>query len=193
MKLIVGLGNPGDIYRDTRHNIGFSVIKALAKVYKISFKRESGSCSLVGRGKIEDAAVVLAMPLTFMNLSGSAVSALLKKYKVSPEDLLVVCDDLDLEFGRMRIRPLGSSGGQRGLKSIIAALNSQKFCRLRVGIGRPHPASDAADFVLSHFKRNELAEAKEIIERAGDCCQVWATRGVTESMNIFNTRRTNNE
>jgi len=193
MKLIVGLGNPGIIYRDSRHNIGFSVVKALAKACKISFKRESSSCSLVGRGKMEGQAVVLAMPLTFMNLSGSAVNALLKKYKIGPEDLLVVCDDLNLEFGRMRIRPSGSSGGQRGLKSIIAALNSQEFCRLRVGIGRPHPATDAADFVLSYFKRNELAGVKEIIERAGDCCQVWAARGVTESMNIFNTRRTDNE
>jgi len=193
MKLIVGLGNPGDIYRDSRHNIGFSVVKALAKTCKISFRRESGSCSLIGKGKVRDEVVVLAMPLTFMNLSGSAVSALLKKYKISLEDLLVICDDLDLEFGRMRIRPLGSSGGQRGLKSIIAALNSQEFCRLRVGIGRPHHAVDAADFVLSRFKRNELAEAKEIIERAGNCCQVWATRGITESMDIFNTRRTNNE
>ncbi len=193
MKLIVGLGNPGFFYRNSRHNIGFSVVKALAKAAKFSFKSESGTCSLVGKGKIDTQAVILAMPLTFMNLSGRAVAALFKKHKIALEDLLVVCDDMDLEFGRMRIRPNGSSGGQRGLRSVIDALGAEDFCRLRVGIGRPHGAREASDFVLSRFNRSELAKLNDITERAVECCQVWATRGVAESMNIFNTRRTNNE
>jgi PTH1 family peptidyl-tRNA hydrolase len=191
MKLIVGLGNPGDIYRDSRHNIGFSVVKTLAKTYKIALKRESGCWAFTGKGKIGDEVVILAMPLTFMNLSGNAVNLLLKKYKISLENLLVVCDDLDLEFGRLKIRPSGSSGGQRGLKSIIAALKSQEFCRLRIGIGRPHPDTDAASFVLSHFRKKEKEQFKDIIEKAGDCCRVWVTRDITESMNIFNRRRNN--
>lgn len=185
----MGLGNPGGTYRDSRHNIGFSVVKALARAYKITLKKESASCSLAGKGEIEGVNVILAMPLTFMNLSGSAVNLLLKKYKISLEDLLVVCDDLDLEFGRLRVRPSGSSGGQRGLKSIIAALKSGEFCRLRIGIGRPRKNMDAAGFVLSDFSRREKNRIKDVIRQACDCCRVWITEGVTESMNIFNTRR----
>ncbi|OGX41058.1 MAG: aminoacyl-tRNA hydrolase [Omnitrophica WOR_2 bacterium RIFCSPLOWO2_01_FULL_41_12] len=188
MKLIVGLGNPGRIYIDSRHNIGFSVVRALNKACKIPLKKEQGIFSLSGRAKLNGCPVLLAIPLTFMNLSGKAVAALLKKYKIGLSDLLVVCDDLDLEFGRLKIRPAGSSGGHHGLQSIIDVLESDKFCRLRLGIGRPRPSVDPAQFVLSPFTKKEKIKLKEATENALDCCRIWAMQGISESMNIFNKR-----
>jgi PTH1 family peptidyl-tRNA hydrolase len=198
MKLIVGLGNPGRIYIDSRHNIGFSLIRTLSRIYKIPLKKDNHTFSLSGKGRIEGQNLILALPLTFMNLSGIAVSALLKKYKIDLpqplareerglENLLVVCDDLDLGVGRMKIKSSGSAGGHRGLESIIDSLGSQEFCRLRIGIGRPlNKNIDAVDYVLSSFTRKEKEEIKEIIEKACDCLRVWVTKGITESMNIFN-------
>jgi PTH1 family peptidyl-tRNA hydrolase len=186
MKLIVGLGNPGKDYSDSRHNIGFLTIKFLARRYKIAFERESGTSSLVGRGRIDGQRVILAMPLTYMNLSGSCVERLLKKHKISLGNLLVISDDLDLELGRLKIRPCGSSGGHRGLQSIICSLGVSDFCRLRVGIGRPGKNTDAADYVLSVFTSKEKNQLKEIILRASDCCALWAKRGIVENMNTFN-------
>jgi PTH1 family peptidyl-tRNA hydrolase len=186
MKLIVGLGNPGKAYSDSRHNIGFLTIKSLAKQYKIALKRDSGTFSLAGRGRIDGQKVILAMPLTFMNLSGSCVERLLKKYKVSPGNLLVISDDLDLELGRLKIRPCGSSGGHRGLQSIIGSLGVSDFCRLRVGIGSPGKNTDAADYVLSAFTSKEKNQLKEIIVRASDCCALWVKMGIIENMNTFN-------
>jgi len=199
VKLIVGLGNPGRNYTGSRHNAGFSVIKALTKNYKIPLKKDTFSLS--GKCKIEDKNIILALPLTFMNLSGIAVSALLKKYKIDLprpctqgrglENLLVVCDDLDLGFGVIKIRPNGSSGGHRGLESIIDSLGSQEFARLRIGIGRPLEGNtDAASFVLSPFTKREKGEMKEIIEVACGCCRAWAKKGITGSMNIFNQMKT---
>ncbi|MDD4980979.1 MAG: aminoacyl-tRNA hydrolase [Candidatus Omnitrophica bacterium] len=189
MKLIVGLGNPGRIYIDSRHNIGFSVIKTLSRIYKIPLKKDSNTFSLSGKGIIENKNIILAQPLTFMNLSGIAVAALLKKYKIELGDLLVVCDDLDLEFGMLRIRPLGSSGGHKGLSSIIGYLGNQGFARLRIGIGRQGKArQDAAEYVLSPFTKREKKEIEGIVEKACDCCGFWASCGITESMNVFNRR-----
>lgn len=188
MKLIVGLGNPGTNYSDSRHNIGFSVVKALAKAYDVDFRKDNGAFSLSGKARIEDTAVVLSMPYTFMNLSGSAVKALANKYKIELDALLVVCDDVDLEFGRLKIRAKGSSGGHRGLKSIISSLQSQDFSRLRIGVGRPSQGTDTADYVLSRFSKEEKSELKDIISEASDCCKAWVSKGVTESMNLFNTR-----
>ncbi len=189
MKLIIGLGNPGRIYTESRHNIGFSVVKALSKVYKIPLKKDNNVFSLSGKGIVEGHVLALALPLTFMNLSGIAVSALIKKYKISLENLLVVCDDLDLGLGAMKIRPCGSSGGHRGLRSIIESLGSEDFARLRLGIGRPaHRNIDMADYVLSSFPRKDKEEVVEIIDVACDCCLTWVTKGITESMNIFNRR-----
>ena len=189
MKLIVGLGNPGRLYADSRHNIGFSTVKALAKIYKISLKKESGNSSLSGRVKIGGQNVILATPLTFMNLSGIAVSGLLKKYRIDLADLLVVLDDVDLEFGRLKLRPSGSSGGQRGLQSIIDSIGSQGFARLRIGIGRPQQNLQTSQYVLSPFHKKEKEQVGQTIERAAQCCQAWVRKGVTETMNIFNQRR----
>jgi PTH1 family peptidyl-tRNA hydrolase len=189
VKLIVGLGNPGRVYADSRHNIGFSVVKALSKIYKVSLKKDNNAFCLSGKGRIEGKTAILALPLTFMNLSGMAVCALTKKHEIDLEDLLVVCDDLDLDFGVMKIRPAGSSGGHRGLSSIISSLGSEGFARLRIGIGKPiNKNADAADFVLAHFPKKERARVETIVEQACDCCRVWATEGITESMNTFNRR-----
>lgn len=188
MKLIVGLGNPGKRYVDSRHNIGFSIIKALAKFYKIYFKKDSGTFSLSAKGKINNQDAILAIPFTFMNVSGVAVNALLKKYKIDLNNLLVVCDDLDLEWGRIKIRSSGLSGGHHGLQSIIDSVGSQGFCRLRIGIGKPHTNIDAAEYVLSSFTKEEKEQREEIIEKACHCCEVWVSEGVSKSMNIFNAR-----
>ena len=187
MKLIVGLGNPGLIYSGSRHNIGFAVLKSLAGSLKINFKRDSSVSALVAKDKLFQQEVVLALPQTYMNLSGIAVKALLKKFKVDLKDLLVVCDDLDLELGKMKIRPQGSSGGQRGIESIIERLETQDFCRLRIGIGRPKISQDAAKYVLSGFLRKEKAVVKQIEEDAISCCLSWVENGIVQTMNTFNT------
>jgi len=193
VKLIVGLGNPGDIYVDSRHNIGFSAVKALAKAHKISLKKDSSASSLSGKGKIGGQNVILAIPLTFMNLSGVAVRALLKKYKIDLQSLLVVVDDLDLEFGRQKIRSSGSSAGHRGLDSIIDYLGTQHIARLRIGIGRPKANIDSREYVLSRFSKKEKEQLRNILDNAADCCKAWLTKGITEAMNIFNRRSNNNE
>ena len=193
MKLIVGLGNPGNIYIYSRHNIGFLVIKALSKSYKLTLKPDKQTLSKNAKFRVGNQEILLAMPLTFMNLSGSVVSALLKKYKVGLDNLLVICDDLDLGLGRLKVRRAGSSGGHRGLKSIIDSIDSQEFARLRIGIGRPFSNSNAAGYVLSHFTRKEKEQVKQVIERAVQCCQSWLTQGIEKTMNIFNTRSRGNE
>jgi len=188
MKLIVGLGNPGLIYAGSRHNIGFQVIKSLAASLKISLKRDSSVSALVGKAKTFEENVILALPQTFMNLSGVAVKALLKKFKITPENLLVVCDDLDLDLGRMKAVLGGSSAGQRGVKSIIKHLGTQNFNRLRVGIGRPKNSEDAAKYVLSGFLRKEKAMVWKIKEEAASCSISWVEKGITETMNMYNTK-----
>ncbi len=206
VKLIVGLGNPGNIYANTRHNIGFISIDALAKEYNFFLKKDRLTFSLNAKGDLGGCNVVLAMPQSFMNLSGIAVRNLVKKYKISSDNLLVICDDLDLEFGRIKIRPFGSSGGHQGLKSIIDLLGTNEFARLRVGIGRPlqqlAPKNDEkADcrgskssgdqnivrYVLAPFSKKERLE--EVISKVSDCCKVWVAKDVTEAMNAFNSRK----
>ena len=189
MKLIVGLGNPGFSYSNSRHNIGFSVVKELAKKFKAVFKKDRGCFSLTAKAVVNSEEVMLAMPSTFMNLSGLAVKPLLKKYKVNLSGLLVVCDDLDLEFGRLKLKPGGSSAGHQGIKSVIDSFNAQEFSRLRVGVGRPPLHMEAKEFVLLPFVKQERTKLGGIIKKAVDCCCVWLSDGVTQSMNVFNQRK----
>lgn len=189
MKLIVGLGNPGRLYKDSRHNLGFIALKAFARQHKIALKKEKGIPALSGKGRVAGENLVLALPLTFMNLSGTAVKALLKKYKAGPQDLLVICDDLDLVLGSLKIRPQGSSAGHRGMGSVIEALKTEGFSRLRLGIGRPQDRrTDTSGYVLSSFSRQEKEKIKEVIEDTCACLRAWAKEGITKAMNTFNRR-----
>jgi PTH1 family peptidyl-tRNA hydrolase len=192
MKLIVGLGNPGFVYSGTRHNVGFSVVKTLARGHKVSFRKEPGIQALGVRCRMGAHDVFLALPLTYMNLSGGAVKALMDKYGIVPQDVLAVCDDVNLVFGRLRIRPSGSSGGHKGIASIIASVGREDFCRLRVGIGRPSGGKkDVAEFVLSAFKRTDKDRLKEVFAEARSCCEAWVREGVVACMNTYNQK--NNE
>lgn len=191
MKLIIGLGNPGRIYARTRHNIGFLVLEELARTNGIKLNKESGLCFFEGKGSIENESVVLIKPYTFMNLSGIAVQQAAAKHNADGQDILVICDDLDMDFGRVKIRPSGSSAGQRGIKSIISSLNSDKFTRLRIGIGRPDKFIDPAEYVLSVFSREERKLLDGIIDLASECIKVWITKGIGKAMDIYNKKGVN--
>jgi PTH1 family peptidyl-tRNA hydrolase len=183
MKLIVGLGNPGLLYKNSRHNIGIQVVKGLAKEYNIKLARDKSVLCKQGHGIKDGIDFLLAHPLLFMNLSGESVNALVKKYKIKLEDLLVICDDLDLGLGKIRIRPRGSSAGHKGVKSIIEHLRSDSFPRLRIGIGRPAQKKDIKGFVLSKFKKEEVDLINEAIRRAIRCSQLWLRHGIKEVTN----------
>lgn len=185
-KLIVGLGNPGEIYRESRHNIGRCVVKGLARQFKIKLSKDKSVLSKVGCSRIKNKDFIIAYPVVFINLSGESVSLLLEKYKVLKENLLVICDDLDLDIGRVRLRPKGSSGGHKGLNSIIEYLGTADFARLRIGIGRPLSKNRIKDFVLSRFDKKDGALIKKALDRAIDCCRVWLSEGIIHAMDRFN-------
>jgi peptidyl-tRNA hydrolase, PTH1 family len=183
-KIIVGLGNPGDRYTRTRHNIGFMVLEALAKEAAASWSNYIFSC--VCRVEIEGAQVLLAEPLTYMNNSGRAVNAILSNLKRSSEDLLVIYDDLNLPLGRIRIREKGSAGGHHGLESILTTLNTEEILRMRLGIGEERMTEDKAEFVLSDFPPEEQTVLDEMIHTAGKAVKSIVRDGVSKTMAIFN-------
>lgn len=185
MKLIAGLGNPGREYQNTRHNIGFLSVDALATRWGLRFGRKRARAE-VAEGDACGQRVILAKPQTFMNNSGEAVRGLLKLSNLTPSDLLVIADDLDLPFGRLRLRASGSSGGQRGIQSIINQLGTNQFARLRVGIGRPPPGVDPIDYVLTRFTATENAELPEILDRLVAGVEAWLTEGVDAAMSSVN-------
>lgn len=185
MKLIVGLGNPGHAYQDTRHNVGFEVLELLAKragspPRRARFQGEAAQVSLRG------SPAMLLWPLTWMNLSGSCVLAARDFYKIDESAMLVACDDFNLPLDTLRLRPGGSAGGQKGLSDIITRLGTTEVPRLRVGIG-PVPASwQAADFVLGRFAQDERERVAVMIERAADAAEEWVARGIQAAMNRYN-------
>jgi PTH1 family peptidyl-tRNA hydrolase len=183
--LIVGLGNPGAAYQNTRHNVGFRVIDELAQRHRIDV-RSMQKRALVGYGVIQDTGVVLAKPQTYMNLSGEAVAPLLRMLELRPEDVIVVYDDMDLPTGRLRLRPDGSAGGHNGMKSLIQHLRSDSFPRLRIGVGRPGESAAVIDHVLSKFNRDELDAIREAIPRAADAVEAILSDGLDAAMNRFN-------
>ena len=188
MKIIVGLGNPERKYDGTRHNIGFSAITALSDACGIpmDFKKHKAVC---GKGVIEGQKVVLAMPQTYMNLSGESVRELADYYKIDPTvDLIVIYDDIALAPGKLRIRAKGSAGGHNGMKNIIAHLGTQEFARVRIGVGEKPKGWDLADYVLGRFSREEEPVIREALEHVVDGCKVILTDGVTEAMNRFNNK-----
>jgi PTH1 family peptidyl-tRNA hydrolase len=183
--LIAGLGNPGRQYRYNRHNIGFMALDRLAARLGLTFSRLE-SKALLAKGTHQGRRVVLAKPQTYMNLSGKAVVSLARFYKVPLVQLLVVYDDVDLPFGTLRLRPAGSSGGQRGMESIIENLGSQEFPRLRLGIGRPPGRMEAGDYVLEDFSRQEMEFLPGILDRAVDAIFTFFDEGLVTAMNRFN-------
>ncbi|MFZ3065857.1 MAG: aminoacyl-tRNA hydrolase [Nitrospirota bacterium] len=185
MKLIIGLGNPGNEYKQTRHNVGFMVIDELASVYNIAVNKKRYK-SFFGKGSINDIEVVLAKPQTFMNLSGDSVAQMIKGLNLSADDLIIIHDDMDTEVGRLRIRDKGSHGGHRGIKSIIDAIGTDSFVRIKIGIGRPRAGMDSSDYVLSNFKKDELPILKEVKKRASDALSFLIKDDTVAAMNRFN-------
>lgn len=183
--LIVGLGNPGLRYEKTRHNLGFMAIDRLARELQTQVRREECR-ALIGRGEIDNQAVELAKPLTFMNLSGEAVSCLLKKEHRCLEKLIVISDDLALPFGKIRLRAKGSHGGQNGLRSIIDCMKTQNFIRLRIGIQPVHPIADASNFVLQNFPDSDLEKIQEILQRCAEAVFSVVKEGIERAMARFN-------
>jgi peptidyl-tRNA hydrolase, PTH1 family len=187
VKLIVGLGNPGREYRETRHNVGFMVIDELARRHQLTLSLAPSQVPETFIGKRYGAAALLvAKPLTFMNRSGDAVAALARYFDIAPADLLVVVDEVALPFGKLRARARGSAGGHNGLKSIVERLGTQEFPRLRLGVGRGDSRRDLADHVLSTFEPGERAELETFIARAADAAEMFAVDGIGTVMNTYN-------
>ena len=185
MKLVVGLGNPGRRYRGTRHNVGFAILGELARRFatggaKAKFHGEAVEADLDGQRAL------LLSPLTYMNHSGTSVQEAKRFYKIPDEDLLVLCDDLNLPVAKLRFRAKGSSGGQKGLEDILRRLGTEDFARLRIGIGSPPEGWDWADYVLSKFTEQEMPAIEEAVGKAADAVAVWAREAVEFCMNQYN-------
>jgi len=185
MKIIVGLGNPGLTYRRTRHNIGYLVVNLLARQRQVRLRRGRFQCSQ-GEGAIGKEKVLLVRPLTFMNASGLCVAGLVRYFDCPLSELLVICDDVNLDLGRIRLRRSGSAGGHKGLTSIIQHLHSEEFARLRIGIGHRPEGMDMMSYVLGVFRRGERPQVNEVVERATQAVETWVYHGVEEAMNRFN-------
>lgn len=186
MFIIAGLGNPERKYDGTRHNIGFSAVTALSDIYgiPIDFRKHKAVC---GRGYIEGQKTLLAMPQTYMNLSGESIRELVDYYKIDPEEeLIVIYDDVALAPGRLRIRARGSAGGHNGMKNIIQHLGTQEFVRIRIGVGEKPKGWDLADYVLGRFSREEEPVIREALKQAAEGCRLIVTQGVTAAMNQLN-------
>ena len=188
MRLIVGLGNPDPEYQWTPHNLGFMAIDELADRGFIRVERPEGK-ALVGRGKLAGEDVVLAKPQTYMNLSGISVRELLAKYELGPGDLLVLWDEVQLPFGTIRIDRKGSGGSHNGANSVISAVGTQDFFRLRLGCGPDHPLSSRKEFVLRPMKKAELEVAADMVDEAGDAVEMILVKGIDPAMNKFNRRK----
>jgi len=184
--LIVGLGNPGEEYERTPHNLGFRVIDRLAETNSIRVTRKE-NVSLVGLGRIRDVEVALAKPQTYMNVNGPSVRGLLERYELKPDRLLVVYDELALPWGELRVRPKGSDAGHNGVKSLISSLGTNEFARIRMGIHPGHPV-DGVKYVLAPFKRAQWEESEEMVGRAAAAVESVIAEGVEKTMAAYNRR-----
>jgi PTH1 family peptidyl-tRNA hydrolase len=187
LRLVAGLGNPGAKYAATRHNMGFRVVDRLAAEYGIDIGREKFSVQF-GRGRVEGLDVVLAKPMAYMNLSGPPVRAVADFFRIALQEVVVVHDDIDLEYGRIKIKAKGGHGGHNGIRSVINAFGGGDFTRLRVGIGRSGMGVQVADYVLDQFTRDEAAELPHLIDRARDAVVTILCKGTKVGMNQFNMK-----
>ncbi len=183
MKVIVGLGNPGPQYAETRHNIGFLLVDLLAEVYELQFRAKFQG--LWTEGNVEGERILLLKPQTFMNLSGRSVRELTNFYKILGSDLLIVHDDMDLSLGKIRLRDQGSAGGHNGIKSILAELGTERFWRLKLGVGRPPKEYDPAHYVLSPFADDETTQLDEVLGRAEKATNLWIKGESDRAMNLY--------
>ena len=188
VRLVVGLGNPGNTYKRTRHNVGFMVLDQIAEDFSIALVKQKFD-TVFGRGSVDGVEVVLAKPMAFMNRSGPQVQKIARYYRILSEDMLVVHDDIDLAFGRIKIKEKGGDGGHKGVRSIIDAFGGGNFVRLRIGVGRPEAAISAADHVLGKFSLKEKKVLHRIITEARDAVVTILCKGAKEGMNRFNDKR----
>jgi peptidyl-tRNA hydrolase, PTH1 family len=188
MYIIIGLGNPTRKYCATRHNIGFDAITRISDAYRISMdiKKHKAIC---GKEMIEGEKVLLAQPQTFMNLSGESVRELIDYYKIEPEDIIIIYDDISLDVGQLRIRKKGSAGGHNGIKSIIRHLGTDEFPRIKVGVGEKPKDWDLADYVLSKFSDDENVLIRDSLDRISDAVKMILIDGIEDAMNIFNRKQ----
>lgn len=184
MKLIVGLGNPGKEYEETRHNIGFKVVDFFAERVGLRIDKLKDQ-ALIGEFAHGGEKVLVVKPQTFMNLSGQAVGSIARWHKISPSDILIIYDDLDLPVGKLRIRPKGSAGGHNGIKSLISHLNTEDFSRVRVGVGRPPIGVAVSDYVLNGFLPTERELVKQAVVQCVEAIQMWLDKGLSETMNRY--------
>ncbi len=184
--LIVGLGNPGMQYENTRHNIGFMTVDSFMKAQGGEFNKTKMQ-SVLGECKVDKNRILIAKPQTYMNNSGTAVSAIVKFYKIPLDRLIVICDDINLDVGKIRIRRKGSDGGQKGMRDIIELLGDDNICRIKLGVGKkPHPDYDLADWVLSKFLKEEYKNLQSALEKTVDALTEITTKGIDSAMNRFN-------
>jgi PTH1 family peptidyl-tRNA hydrolase len=187
--VFVGLGNPGKKYEMTRHNMGFLVIESFAHLHGIPLKEDTKLRAKVGKGIVGGWTVHLVMPLTYMNVSGEAVRKYINYYKLTTEQVVVVTDDVAIPFGELRLREQGSPGGHNGLKSVQQHLGSNRYTRLRVGIGRQlHPSQELSDFVLDPFSKNEVEQLPALMNRGVKALELLMTESLTNAMNVVNSK-----
>lgn len=185
MKLIVGLGNPGSTYDGTRHNVGFEVLGELALRWRADRPKQRFEANLV-ESNYQGEKVLLAAPQTYMNVSGRSVQQIVKFFQIPLADVLVICDDMNLKLGQLRLRASGSAGGQKGLLSILQVSSSEAVPRLRIGVGRPPEKMDPAAYVLAKFKKDEIAEIDQAIRAAATGVELWIREGISAAMNVVN-------
>jgi PTH1 family peptidyl-tRNA hydrolase len=186
MKLIVGLGNPGRRYEKTRHNIGYAVLAEFARRLGVAAKPREKFHGELLEAEVGGEKLLLLAPTTYMNHSGRSVAAARDFYDIPPADVLVICDDLNLPVGKLRFRSGGSSGGQKGLADVIVQFQTDDVPRLRIGIGAPPPAWDAADYVLSRFASDEVPEMEKAVQKAAEAVEVWVREGLSACTNRYN-------
>ncbi len=182
--LLVGLGNPGEKYKNTRHNVGFKAIDFFANQYGLAFRESVRFRGSLAQGCIQDKQVILLKPMTFMNVSGESIKSCVEYFSIAQEKILVVCDDVSIALGKMRMRMKGSSGGHNGLKSVLSSLATEEFARLRIGVDFPQLEEDLSDYVLGHFTKEQQKTIEEMLPFVVLVLNEWTAKGIAPSMQL---------